>query len=230
MTTHPTLEELAIAAEDLLEPVRAAQLEVHLSGCGECQARTAALFRVTAVLAAQPAPSLPPGLAVRLESTRVVETQRRATARAPHRVVDTSGPRPTLGTLDVAPPSRREWLAPLLAAAALACVVGFGGYVLSANAGLNEPPLVAAVNTSDLGVQAERLDERRSLLPHRFSRAWQCAREATDGRITGLASTHLDGTPALLVYTRSTDTTLVTVVTGCDTPTPTAGPSALLPR
>ena len=66
--------------------------------------------------------------------------------------------------------------------------------------------------------------------PHRFSRAWQCAREATDGRITGLANTHLDGTPALLVYTRSTDTTLVTVVTGCDTPTPTAGPSALLPR
>ncbi len=109
-------------------------------------------------------------------------------------------------------------------------MVGFGGYVLSAGAGLNEPPLVAAVNTSDLGAQAERLDERRSLLPHRFSRAWQCAREATDGRITGLANTHLDGTPALLVYTRSTDTTLVTVVTGCDTPTPTAGPSALLPR
>jgi hypothetical protein len=36
--------------------------------------------------------------------------------------------------------------------------------------------------------------------------------------------------PALLVYTKSDGSTLVTVVTGCASDTPSAGPSAVLPR
>jgi hypothetical protein len=121
-------------------------------------------------------------------------------------------------------------LVPALAAAVAAAVIGFGAYVVSASAGLNEPPVVAAVSSSDLGAQAAAL-ERAGLGPHWFSRAWQCARGVvTDGRIVGLASSTVDGTPALLVYTRSGATTEVTVVTGCGTERPSPGQSAVVSR
>ena len=104
-------------------------------------------------------------------------------------------------------------------------------YVISAGVGLNEPPVVAAVNSSDLATQARALEEANGgLSPHRFSQAWDCAREVTDRRITGLASSTVDGTPALLVYTESDRSTQVTVVTGCRAGTPAARQSATLPR
>jgi hypothetical protein len=71
---------------------------------------------------------------------------------------------------------------------------------------------------------------RVDLTPHRFSRAWQCAREVTDGRITGIASTTVDGVPALLVYLRKDDATQVVIVTGCGREAPSAGSSALVSR
>ena len=47
------------------------------------------------------------------------------------------------------------------------------------------------------------LQENADLSPHRFSEAWECAREVTAGRITAITSAVVDGQPALLVYTRS---------------------------
>jgi hypothetical protein len=109
-------------------------------------------------------------------------------------------------------------------------IVGLGAYVISASAGFNEPPVVAAVTSADLGEQARALEEASGgLSPHRFSQAWDCARKVTDGRITGLASSTVDGTPALLVYTKSEESMQVTVVTGCRLGMPSAGPSAVLP-
>jgi len=90
--------------------------------------------------------------------------------------------------------------------------------------------VVAAVNSSQLGPDATALERVTDLDPHRFSRAWQCARRVTAGRIVGLASSTVDGTPALLVYTRSDGETQVTVVTGCNGAQPSAGPSAVLSR
>jgi hypothetical protein len=120
---------------------------------------------------------------------------------------------------------------PVLAAACLAALVGFGGYVLSATAGLNEPPVVAAaVDSRDLAAQARSLEQSRDLDPHRFSNAWFCARSVTPGRITGLAAARVDGSPALLVYTRSDGAEVVTVVTGCGAVQPSAIASAALPR
>jgi hypothetical protein len=141
-------------------------------------------------------------------------------------------PRKTLGTFgeDLKKPSKSGRLLPTLAAAAGAAIVGFGAYVISAGVGLNEPPVVAAVNSSDLATQARALEEANGgLSPHRFSQAWDCAREVTDRHITGASST-VDGTPALLVYTESDRSTQVTVVTGCRAGTPAAGQSATLPR
>jgi predicted RNA-binding protein associated with RNAse of E/G family len=77
---------------------------------------------------------------------------------------------------------------------------------------------------------ADALEEASGgLSPHRFSQGWDCARKVTGGRITGLASSTVDGTPALLVYMKSEDSTQVTVATGCRVSMPSAGPSAVLP-
>jgi hypothetical protein len=120
---------------------------------------------------------------------------------------------------------------PAVAAAAVAAVVGFGAYVISSSAGLNEPPILAAISSRDLGAQARELEQTSGgLSPHRFSHAWERAREVVDQRIAGIASSTVDGVPALLVYTKSAGSTEVTVVTGCRVGTPSAGPSAVLPR
>jgi hypothetical protein len=118
----------------------------------------------------------------------------------------------------------------VLVSAAVAAVIGFGGYVVSASAGLNEPPTVASVvDPQRLGGDARSIEHSHELSPHLFSQAWQCARTVTKGRVTGLASVTVDGVPALLVYTREGGTSYATIVTGCAADNPSAGPSAVLP-
>ena len=234
MAQHLTTDELADAADGLLDPERAAFAESHIADCADCQAQSHALRGVTATLRAESTPRMPEAVAQRLNNVVAAEQARRAEAtvgtRGPVSVVSRP-PRASLGTFgsDLAKP-RSRWALPALAAAAVAAVVGFGAYVISASAGLNEPPVVAAVNSRDLGTEARVLEQASGgLSPHRFSQAWDCARKVTDGRITGLAASTVDGTPALLVYTESDGSTQVTVVTGCGAETPSAGPSALLP-
>ena len=231
---HPSLTELAEAAEGLLDDARSAEVQAHLAGCVRCQRSAAELRAVSATLATAPPPVMPAEVAERLNRVLAGEVVRRS--RQP--IVDDeseSSPsgraRVTLGTFGADRPRRpaRRIVLPALAAAGAAAVVGFGAYVASATAGLNEPPVVTAVSIANLGAQAGAV-QRDGLAPHRFSRAWQCAREATDGRIVGLASSTVDGTPALLVYTRSGAATQVTVVTGCATGRPSPGPSALVSR
>jgi hypothetical protein len=234
-SAHPSLTELAAEAEGLLDDTRSAELRVHLTGCSRCQRNAAELRAVSTTLAAAPMPEMPPEVAARLDRVLAGEAERRS--HQPARRDEKPGPgssvphRVTLGAFGADRPRRsaRRILLPALAAAAAASVVGFGAYVASASAGLNEPPVVAAVSSSNLGAQAS-VFEREGLDPHRFSRAWRCAREMTDEQIVGLASSTVDGTPALLVFTRSGATTQVTVVTGCATDRPAAGPSALVSR
>ena len=57
-----------------------------------------------------------------------------------------------------------------------------------------------------------------------------CAREVTAGRITGLLSSSVDGTPALLVYTKADGSTQVTVRDGLRWRVRRRRPSAVLPR
>ena len=239
MTEHPTVEELADAAEGLLPEERAAVVAQHLAECDDCRQTVAALGDVTTTLAGEPRPAMPSAVADRLNSVLLEEAARRAGTgtppgpEAPQPAKPRAArPRTTLGAFGDDRPKRsaRRWIAPALVAAMAAGLVGFGGYVLSARVGLNEPPVVAAVNSTELGPDATALERVIDLDPHRFSRAWQCARRATAGRIVGLASSTVDGTPALLVYTRSDGETQVTVVTGCNGAQPSAGPSAVLSR
>ena len=238
---HPLLTELAEWDEGLLDGKRSAQLDTHVTGCPQCAEAVTDLREVTRRLAAVPPPPMPAAVAARLDAVLAGEVERRgrqqtlrvAAARGEDEVAGHVGwTRPTLGRFGDDLPRRTlgRRLLPALAAAVAAAVVGFGAYVVSASAGLNEPPVVAAVSSRSLGPQAGALERSTDLDPHRFSRAWQCARQATNGRIVALANSNVDGTPALLVYTRSGATTMVTVVTGCQSGRPTPKQSALVSR
>lgn len=195
------------------------------TGGSTAEPTPAELAEVERWLGATPAPRMPAEVAARLDTVLAGEVERRDRK---HAWAGVPVERLSLGDFggDLHRRSRRRTLAGVLAAATLAAAVGFGAYVVSATAGLNEPPVVAAVNSRSLDRQAAGLAARGDLEPHRFSRAWQCARQATSGRITALANTTVDGVPALLVYLRRGSGTVVVVVEGCGTGRPKAGPSA----
>jgi anti-sigma factor RsiW len=233
VTDHPSIDELAEAAEQLLEPARAAEVSAHLTGCAACRDSAEALAEVTAILRSEPVPTMPAAVAERLDRVVAAEQDRRGGRRALGLVSSAGSSRSARATLgrfgqDLPRSARRRIVVPALAAAAAAAVVGFGAYVVSAQAGLNEPPPVAAISLSNLGAQAGALEHAANLSPHRFSQAWQCARQVTSGRITGLASTTVDGAAALLVYMTGNGMDRVTVVTGCNTGRPVAGQSVVL--
>ena len=93
----------------------------------------------------------------------------------------------------------------MLAAAVAAAVVGFGGYVLSASAGLNEPSALSPtqVHPAALAYQARTLAENRDLDPHLFSAAWRCARRSPPAGSPGSPRSTWPATENYLVYTRS---------------------------
>ncbi len=229
MADHPPIDDLADAAEDLLDPDRTVRVAGHVAGCVTCQDTTAALAQVSQVLAAVPVPTIPPAVDARLTAALAAESEQRSTAAAlGHSVPRSHPPRHSLGHFGadlVRPPLWRRF-APLLAAAVVATAVGLGGYALSAVAGLDEPPLLGvALTTADLASQARTLERTDDLDAHRVSPAWVGGRAVTDGRVTGLARARVDGSPALLVYTRSDGSTTVSVVTGCAPTSASALPS-----
>jgi len=245
MSVHLGVEELADAAGGVLDASRTREVEAHVRRCAECQETWAALSSVADLLADEPSPTMPPAVAARLDAVLAGESRQRSSGSRDEdlRPPGLSGDRqlgahgyakPTLGDFvaEVPRPSRPRLLATALAACAAAGIVGFAGYFVSASAGLNEPTATApaVVSSGRLGSQAHNLQESQDLNPHRFSAAWDCAREVTSGRITAITSAVVDGEPALLVYTRSGQVSQVTVVTGCTVGEPAAGPSTTLPR
>lgn len=176
--------------------------------------------RVRRLLAAAPSPTMPPEVAARLDAAVAAESGRRSATRAVKGDYPTGG-RPVLITESVPPAARwRRPVAAALVAAVTAAAVGIAGYTLSATAGLNEPVAgsVLQVRSSELAEQARAIAGARNLSAHTFSGAWRCARTVTDGRIVGLTPAVVDGTPSLLVYTRTRGENWVTVVTGCPDP------------
>ncbi len=182
--------------------------------------------RVSRALAGAPPATMPADVEARLAGVLVSESARRE-ART-----DTGGPegdRPpswvqhTAKPVLITPAPSPRWgraVGAVLVAAVSAAAVGAAGYTLSAVAGLNEPLAASPlqVQSAELAEQARAIEEARSLSAHTFSGAWRCARTVTSGRITGLTPAVVDGTPALLVYTRVRGEPWVTVVTGCPEP------------
>ncbi|MFP5283695.1 MAG: hypothetical protein ACLGIF_09620 [Actinomycetes bacterium] len=235
MSVHVAADELADAAAGLLDAPSSDRVVRHLAGCPLCQETAAGLRRVTEVLAAAPTPAMPAAVAARLERALRGEQARRAGARAAggSRVAPEAAgwPRPTLGPLQLPPPPRRRLALVGLVAAATTALAGFGGYLLSASIGMNEPPVaIAAVDSDQLSRQAEAIRAARDPDAHVFSRAWDCARQVTTGEITGLATAVVDGREGLLVFTKTGPELRVTVVTGCEAGAPAPGPSTLVTR
>jgi hypothetical protein len=233
---HLTVDELADTAAGLVDDARAAEITEHLAGCRQCAATKAELDQVSVRLAAEPAPPMPTAVADRLAAVISAEQTRRRTGAAgadeEHRYELAHRSKPSLGTLgsDLAKPSRARFIGRALVACVASAAIGFGGYAAGARAGLGEPEAIRSpLTSSDLAPQAEQLRSKTDLDSHWLSRAWSCAREVTDGRITDIARVTVDGTPALLVYTTSGGRSLVTVVTGCPDK-PHAGTTTELPR
>lgn len=242
MSAHIGLEELADSAGGVLDSDRNRVVEAHVRGCALCADTYQALTEVTQVLASEPTPGMPPEVAQRLAQAIGQESRLRSSTTRPgvegassqHLQRSWSYVRPTLGSsfgADLPHRSRTRMIGLTAAACAVAGIVGFAGYVLSASAGLNEPPATApaVVSSGSLGPEAHAIEQHDDLSPHRFSAAWQCARDVTDGRITAITSAVVDGQPALLVYLSDDDRTSVTVVTGCGSGKPVAGASTTLP-
>lgn len=211
--------------------------------------------RVRRLLAAAPGPEMPTDVAQRLDAVLAAESRRRSeiqrakqgfdvSARAsgedaehevgaglPRSILPRSA-RPLLAT-EPAPtgPRWRHTAAVALVVAVTTAAVGVAGYTLSATAGLNEPVsgTTLQLQSSELAQQAEAIVAGRNLSAHTFSLAWRCAREVTNGRITGLTRAVVDGNPALLVYTRTSGENWVTVVSGCPGPQAQAGETVRLP-
>ena len=216
---HLALDDLADLAVGELPIEASVAAEEHLAVCGTCRADLAELSAdleaVSGQLGALPTPTLPVTVAAQLdrvlagEEATVLPFRRSAPLKAPA----SAGYVKQTGVVRI-----------MLAAAVAAAVVGFGGYVLSASAGLNEPSALSPtqVHQAALAEQAKTLAQNRNLDPHLFSAAWRCAREVTTGRITGITPVYVAGEENYLVYTRTSGRTYATLVTGCGE-TPTAG-------
>ena len=166
---HPSLMELAELDEGLLDEPRSAAVEAHVTGCAECTRHRAELRAVGPALSAAPAPHLPAAVAARLDAVLAGEVDRRERRSRPltggggQRLRRRLGPcrvdrgPPWATSATTGPGDRgRGCCVPALAAAVAAAVVGFGAYVVSASAGLNEPPVVAAVSSAEPGRPGRR--------------------------------------------------------------------------
>lgn len=125
---------------------------------------------------------------------------------------------------------RAKFATGAVAAALLASTAGFGGYVLSAASGTDEPtdhPIIAR-NQQSLASAAASAAARGDLEAHRFTKAWLCARKVTDGSITGIRPTVLNDQRGYLVFVDSDSGSRAIFVHGCDTGRPTAGPAVKL--
>lgn len=235
MSDHIAADELADAAEGLLDPADADRVSGHVATCAACKATADLLAEIPSVLAAQPAPSMPADITARLSSVVAAESERRAAG-----IEATTGPgalpweaRPSLGSFNegYAKPTRSSIWYGALVAGAVAVMVGFVGFFLSSSAGLNEPQAGSPVvlTSQSLAPQLRALDHD-DFSAHIFSSAWRCARQVTDGPISGIRKAVIDEGPALLVYQPRDSGTVVTVVTGCEVDSPQAGKTTVLDR
>jgi hypothetical protein len=71
-------ESLALCAEGLLSRRRSERVRSHVASCPECAAAQARLTEIPGLLASVPPPSLPPGIAARLDAAVSAEAARRA--------------------------------------------------------------------------------------------------------------------------------------------------------
>lgn len=234
---HLGLDDLADLAvgEPPADPAVAAGAEAHLASCAYCRAEFAQVqadldlmsssLRTDLSPVSDAAADMPVTVAARLDRVLAEESDvRRSNVRPLRRSTPLKAP----ATASYV--KQTGFLKLMLVAAAAASVVGFGGYVISASAGMNEPTAISPVQVHPDGLasQASALAQERDLDPHLFSAAWRCARQVIDGRISGITPVYTEGEETYLVYTRAGGITYARLLHGCADDTPTAGPPVRL--
>ncbi|MBE2998129.1 hypothetical protein IDM40_05325 [Nocardiopsis sp. HNM0947] len=161
MTSHPEVEALAFFAEGLLEPDEERNVALHVESCEECSKALDELSNVSQVLAAAPAPELPPEVADRLEQ-QIAEAVRDRAVEPADPVGASSEPEPSDVPASVPPPEgapvaslsehrKRRFGLPriMMAAAAAVFVVGGGAAVVNGVLTQNDDEQSAAAPLSD---------------------------------------------------------------------------------
>jgi anti-sigma factor RsiW len=229
---HISLDDLADFTVGELPADSAAAVQEHLTTCSSCRVEmdqlSVDLDQVSAelgALAVDPGPTaMPVTVAARLDRLLAAEADAQTGGRGNASVTPLRPSTPLKAPATATYVKQTGVVRLMLAAAVAAAVVGFGGYVVSASAGLNEPSALSPtqVHPNALASQAKTLAESRDLDPHLFSAAWRCARKVTTGRITGITPVYVDGDQNYLVYTRTNGVSYATLVSGCDDESPTA--------
>ncbi|MFE7191221.1 hypothetical protein [Kitasatospora sp. NPDC057541] len=139
---HPSVDELADLAEDLLPPADTDALRGHLTGCAECRETLAALAEVRLLLAEDEPPAMPADVAARIDAALVAAAAQDAAVPSPASPLPAPLPAPptapparpaaATGPGRTARPRRRRTL--LLGSAAALLVLGLGGAFLSLSA------------------------------------------------------------------------------------------------
>lgn len=142
MTSHPEVEALAFFAEGLLEPAEERNVARHVESCEECSRSLDELSNVSQVLAATPAPELPPDVADRLEQ-QIAEAVRDRAIREPDLAGAPSEPEPadahaapgteTAPVASLSEHRKRRFGLPRIMMAAAAAVFVIGGGVAVVN-------------------------------------------------------------------------------------------------
>jgi hypothetical protein len=240
---HIDIDELADAAEGILSPDRAAEIEDHLTVCGQCRDNAQALAGVQDLLSTAPVESMPDEVFARLQASLAEEQLHReggGTSSTPESGPTDDGkdvpdhgkrrargggrlPKPYLAehftdTLQSGRRLRGRFAAGAIGAAVLAASVGFGSYMLSASAGTAEPPADQPIvaQTGELAPTATAELRSGDLNSHPFSRAWWCVKSVTDGQLSGIRATVIGGESGYLAFLPGNGETKVVFVTGCD--------------
>lgn len=167
--THPSVEEVALHLEGVLEPGDEQRVRAHLEQCTECAATAQDLRGVTERLqaAAQPsesAPPIPADVAARIESALGHEASARAAAGTGSEDVPREGGAVGSEAVgDLAERRRRRVLSGGLLAAAAATVVavGLGQLTQSGGPGTAGSSVVAEQHTGQAGQGARPRDALR---------------------------------------------------------------------
>ena len=128
---HPDETALAEYREGLTGGRRARRLAAHVASCDHCASVNDQLAAVTTALASAPDPAMPDSVERRIMAalaTEALATEASLAPEAPHETEATHGTAPRRPSGKRPGPGGHRWLRPaMLASAAAACLVLFGG-------------------------------------------------------------------------------------------------------
>jgi hypothetical protein len=133
--THVDLDQVADLDGGVLDPQQEGAVRRHLESCESCSQLLERVREVHTLLAAEPAPELPPAVAARLDDSLAAAVREREA-------------RTEVASLERAKSRRRTWAPRLLAAAVGLAVVGGGAYVASNVLGSNSNNSTSSVATT----------------------------------------------------------------------------------